>query len=64
MYSQKTIANFSFILFIGMALVSCFKPRVDSNDTDTSLAQNYSYVEQNNNELNNIIIEVIEKTSS
>ncbi|MFM7022447.1 MAG: hypothetical protein ACKOXB_05675 [Flavobacteriales bacterium] len=49
------------ILFIGSTLSACLKPRTDANDTDTSLAQNYSYVEQNNNEINNIIIEVIEK---
>ncbi len=61
MYLKKPIASFTLILFIGLAISSCFKPRTDANDTDTSLSQNYSYVEQNNNEINNIVIEVIEK---
>ncbi|MCX6182171.1 MAG: hypothetical protein NT150_09615 [Bacteroidetes bacterium] len=58
---KSSIVAFSLILFIGMALASCFKPRTDTNDTDTSIAQNYSNIEQNNNEINNIVIEVMEK---
>jgi hypothetical protein len=61
MYLKNPIAHFTLILMMGLAIASCFKPRTDANDTDTSLSQNYSYVEQNNNEINNIIIEVIEK---
>lgn len=61
MFFRKPMSFFIAILATGLSLVSCIKDRDSAQDTDTSLAQSYSYVEQNNNEINNLIVEVIEK---
>ncbi len=54
--------TFSVLLCIFAVLqFACRRDRDDAADTDTSLAQQYSSIEQSSNELNNLIVEVVDK---
>lgn len=62
--NQRFTQLFVLLLTTSLALFSCRKDREGLADTDTSLAQKYSTIEQSNNDLDGLANEIVYKNST
>jgi len=63
MFLTRKVIFSALLCTFAVLQFACRRDRDDAADTDTSLAQQYSSIEQSSNELNNLIAEVIDKDS-